>query len=132
MGNNAVNESVEIPIEEEGISDGEHVDTFSQVIRQIGETLFDRYDEKTSNLTDENILGIIRIKTLNDYMEERYGPSARYTSLDTLAATKMNLVISRRGYGFDKFIEALQSIQAQFQNAELSPSIGQQLLQRRH
>jgi len=129
MGDNAVNESVEVPIDAEQEETEERLDTFPLAIRELGEALFLKYDEKTSNLTDENIQGIIRCNTLNDYMQERYG--IRYTVLDTLIDSKMKLVMSRNGYGVDKLIELIQSIQASFQQAEVAPSLGQNLLRRR-
>lgn len=114
MSDNAVNESVTIPLEVEA-QKGEENNAFPLAVKELGEALFLNYDEKTSNLSDENILGIIRCNTLNDFMEERYG--FRYTVLDVLVQKKMTLVMSRNGYGIAQFIELVKSIQATFEQA---------------
>lgn len=128
MGENAVNESVTIPIEEDNNEETKGNDTFPMAIRELGEAIFQNYDEKTSNLSDENILGIIRCNTLNDFMSERYG--VRFTVLDELVQKKMALVISRKGYGIDKFIELTKSIQASFTQTEIPATIAQRLMRR--
>jgi hypothetical protein len=129
MGENAVNESVTIPIDEEAAQEEKGNDTFPMAIRELGEAIFQNYDEKTSNLSDENILGIIRCNALNDFMSERYG--VRFTVLDELVTNKMALVISHNGYGIEKFIELTKSIQASFTQTEIPATIAQRLMNRR-
>lgn len=129
MGENAVNESVTIPIEEDNETEAKGNDTFPMAIRELGEAIFQNYNEKTSNLSEENILGIIRCNALNDFMSERYG--IRFTVLDELVTNKMALVISRNGYGIEKFIELTKAIQASFTQTEIPANIAQRLLQRR-
>jgi hypothetical protein len=128
MGDNAVNQSVEIPIEET-TEEAKGNDTFPMAIRELGEALFSSYPDKTSVLSDENILGIIRIETLNEFMLRKYG--FRYTSLDAVVEYKKRLVVSKNGYGILQFIELVKSIQASFQQTEIPQTIAQRLLNRR-
>jgi len=129
MGENAVNESISFPVDAEESETGNSNDAFPMAIRELGEALFLNYDEKDSNLTDENILGIIRCKVVNDYLQRRYG--YRCSSLDEIVARKKALVISRNGYGITNLIEAFKAIQASFQQTEIPLGLGQKLLGRR-
>lgn len=126
MSDNAVNKSISMPMEvEEKELGGEG--QFSLAVQELGENIFQNYPDKTSNITEENLMGIIRCNELNDYMQTQYG--FRYTSLDTLVQEKMNKVMSKGGFGIQKFIEVLQAIQAQFQQVDV-PTLGQKMLRR--
>jgi hypothetical protein len=127
MGNNAVNESIDIPLEESA-DEPKGNDTFPLAIRELGEALFSNYPDKTSVLSDENILGIIRIETLNEFMLRKYG--FRYTSLDAVVEYKKRLVVSKNGYGILQFIELVKSIQASFQQTELPQTLAQRIMRR--
>ena len=127
MGSNAVNESIDIPLEE-GDEESKGNDTFPMAIRELGEALFSSYPDKTSVLSDENILGIIRIETLNEFMLRKYG--FRYTSLDAVVEYKKRLVVSKNGYGILQFIELVKSIQASFQQTELPQTLAQRIMRR--
>jgi hypothetical protein len=97
-------------------------------IRELGEALFYSYPDKTSVLSDENILGMIRIETLNEFMLRKYG--FRYTSLDAVVEYKKRLVVSKNGYGILQFIELVKSIQASFQQTELPQTLAQRIMRR--
>jgi hypothetical protein len=124
---NAVNESIELPIPEEEET-AKHGDTFPLAIRELGESLFLNYPNKTSNLSDENILGMIRIEALNDFMQSKYG--FRYSVLDIVVQYKKELVISKNGFGISAFNDLVKSIQASFQQTEIPQTIGQRLMRR--
>jgi len=129
MGDNAVNESIEIPIETDTREISSENNTFQKAIQELGEALFLNYDDKTSNLVAKNILGMIKIETLNDFMERRYG--FRYTELDVLVKYKKALVVSHKGYGVTQFIEALKAIKVDFTQQEIPISYMQKLMGRR-
>ena len=86
---------------------------FPAAIQEIGEALFERYPEKTGILSNENILGIIRCKALNDYMQETTG--VRYTLLDLIIEQTESRRLSANGKGLNLFIDAIHGIQASFE-----------------
>lgn len=124
---NAVNESIEISIPEEE-EDKKGSDTFPLAIRELGESLFLNYPNKTSNLSDENILGMLRIEALNDFMQSKYG--FRYSVLDIVVQYKKELVLSKDGLGIKAFTELVKSIQTSFQQTDIPQTIGQRLMRR--
>jgi hypothetical protein len=114
MTDNAVNKSItfEIPEDKEELPPEQN--NFPLAIQELGEGLFEKYPDKTSDLSDENIRGIIRCRALNDFMQEKYG--VRYTVLDKIVEDKMNLNLSKSGKGIEKFIDIVKSVQASFQD----------------
>lgn len=118
MSDNAVNKSITMPLEEE--NEGEEVqNTFPLAIQELGEALFENYEDKTSHLSEENILGSIRCDAINEFMQINYG--YRYASLDLIVRTKMSRNLSKDGIGIKNLIEIVKSIQATFQQLEESP-----------
>lgn len=128
MSDNAVNKSLTFELEPERQKEITETNTFPLAIAELGEGLFEHYSDKTSNITDENIRGIIRCRALNDFMLEKYG--VRYSVLDKICEDKMSLNISRNGYGVEKFIEIVKSIQASFEQTQLPASLNQRLFGR--
>jgi hypothetical protein len=128
MSDNAVNKSITFDVDtsKEIVTE---TNTFPMAIKELGESLFENYEDKTTNITDENIRGIIRCRALNDYMQEKYG--IRYSVLDKIVEDKMRLNVSRGGYGIEKFIEIVKSIQATFEQTQLPATFGQKLMGRR-
>lgn len=126
MTDNSVNKAITMPLEEEDETEVVQ-NTFPLAIKELGEALFENYEDKTSYLSEENILGSIRCAALNEYMEVNYG--YRYSSLDIIVRTKMARSLSKNGYGIGKLIEIVQSIQASFQQME-TPTPTQKLLGR--
>jgi hypothetical protein len=130
MGQNAVNESVEIPLDDEPRGGGgNEQNSFPMAIRELGEGLFLNYPDKTSILTEDNINGMIKISVLNEFMQAKYG--YRYVVLDTLVTEKKTLSLSKGGVGIEKFIEILKSIQASFEQTQLPVNSTLQKLMRR-
>ena len=129
MSENAVNKSITMDIEDKNESPVTEQNTFPLAIQELGEGLFENYFDKTSNLTEENILGIIRCRALNDFMLEKYG--VRYSVLDKIVEDKMSLNISRNGFGIEKFIEIVKSIQATFEQTQLPTTLSQKMFGRR-
>jgi len=113
---NAVAEAITASLVEknEGDIDNES-NNFPAAIQEIGEAIFERYPEKTGILSSENILGMIRCKALNDYMQETTG--VRYTVLDSIVLQTESRRLSINGKGLNLFIEAIRGIQASFDNA---------------
>lgn len=111
---NAVAEAITASLDDRGSSNEQaDVNNFPAAIQEIGEALFERYPEKTGILSNENILGMIRCKVLNDYIEESTG--LRYTVLDTIVAETESRRLSAQGKGLQLFIDAIHGIQASFQ-----------------
>jgi len=127
MSDSSVNKSLTIPIEEEK-EDLKEQNTFPLAIRELGEGLFENYEDKTSSLSEENIIGIIRCRAINDFMHEQYG--FRYSVLDKICEDKMRLNLSNKGFGIEKFIEIVKSIQATFEQTQLPATLGQKLMRR--
>jgi hypothetical protein len=114
MTDNAVNKSITFEIPEDKEEMPPEQNNFPLAIQELGEGLFEKYPDKTSDLSDENIRGIIRCRALNDFMQEKYG--VRYTVLDKIVEDKMNLNLSKSGKGIEKFIDIVKSVQASFQD----------------
>lgn len=111
---NAVADAITASLEEKhNLSDEPDVNNFPAAIQEIGEALFDRYPEKTGILSGENILGIIRCKSLNDYMQETTG--IRYEVLDSIVVQTESRRLSLNGKGIGLFIEAIHGVQASFE-----------------
>lgn len=85
---------------------------FPEAVKHIGDALFKDYEDKTAYLTSDNIRGTIGCDILNDFMQKSYG--IRFNSLDLIVKLVKSRRQSRDGYGKDKFIEALQKLQASF------------------
>jgi|WetSurMetagenome_2_1015567.scaffolds.fasta_scaffold36828_1 hypothetical protein len=129
MSENAVNKSITMDMQDNTREIPPEQNTFPLAIQELGEGLFENYLDKTSNITEENILGIIRCRALNDFMLEKYG--VRYSVLDKICEDKMNLNISRNGFGIEKFIEIVKSIQATFEQTQLPSTLSQKMFGRR-
>lgn len=127
MSDNAVNKSITMEMEEKK-SEVIEQNTFPLAIQELGEGLFENYPDKTTNITDENIRGIIRCRALNDFMLEKYG--VRYSVLDKIVEDKMSLNLSRNGYGIERFIEIVKSIQASFEQTQLPATLSQRMFKR--
>lgn len=128
MSDNAVNKSITFEVDDGNKGEITEQNTFPLAIKELGEGLFDNYPDKTSSITDENIKGIIRCRALNDFMQEKYG--IRYSVLDKIVEDKMSLNMSRNGYGIERFIEIVKSIQATFEQTQLPSTLSQKLLGR--
>jgi hypothetical protein len=126
MSDNAVNESITEPIEDDR-NDGtqQQESSFPLAIQELGEGLFLKYPEKTTFLSDENISGIIKANALNEFMQAKY--RYRYVSIDAVIEKKLTLSMSRNGYGVEKFIEIVKSVQASFEQMQLPLGIGDRL-----
>lgn len=109
----------------EGIQEPD-VNNFPAAIQEIGEALFERYPEKTGILSGENVLGIIRCKALNDYIQETTG--IRYIILDTIISETESRRLSITGKGINLFIEAIHGVQASFEH--IAPGITDRLMRR--
>jgi hypothetical protein len=102
--------------DEENIDD-KTPNTFQDAVKELGSIAFKKYPKQTSNLSYENINGIIRAEVLNDYMETNFG--YRYSAIDKLVQQKQLMVTSKSGWGMDKIIEFVKSIQASFEQTQL-------------
>jgi hypothetical protein len=126
MGN-SVNDSIEIE-DEEVLNQTEQENSFKLALKEMGYILFEKYPDKTSNLSHENINGIVRIRVLNEYMETNFG--YRYKTLDALVDAKLSTVVSHKGFGIDKLIEFMKSIQASFEQTQLPEGLKSMLSRR--
>ena len=121
MGDNSVNKSILIEDEEEESSTGDNKNTFPEAVKEMGEILFNKYPKKTSNLSYENINGIIRAEVLNEYMDVNFG--YRYKCIDALIVQKQTMMISYDGFGVEKIIEFVKGIQASFEQTQIPEGI---------
>jgi len=121
MGDNSVNKSILIEDEEEESSTGDNKNTFPEAVKEMGEILFNKYPKKTSNLSYENINGIIRAEVLNEYMDVNFG--YRYKCIDALIVQKQTMMISHEGFGVEKIIEFVKGIQASFEQTQIPEGI---------
>jgi len=117
MSDNSINESIIIKDDDDEDIKGENTNSFQFAVKELGNILFDKYPEKTSNLSSENINGIVRIEVLNEYMSVNFG--YRYQTLDKLVKQKQLRVISHDGFGVEKIIEFVKSIQASFEQTQI-------------
>jgi len=121
MGENSVNKSIVIEEKEDGEESLNNRNTFPEAVKELGEILFNKYPEKTSNLSYENINGIIRAEVLNEYMDINFG--YRYKCIDALIHQKEVRMVAHNGYGVEKIIEFVKSIQASFEQSQLPEGI---------
>ena len=118
MGDDVVSKFITASLDDDNEEQaGNNQNNFPAAIKEIGEAVFKRYPRKTSNLSSENILGMVRCSALNDYMQETYG--IRYTTLDLVVQEVEERRLSKGGYGLEKFIESMKSIQASFEQHEI-------------
>ena len=120
MADNSVNKSITIDIDDDDDTI-KQVNTFSDAIKEMGNVIHTRYPDKTSNISQENANGIIRVEVLNEYMNRNFG--YEYESLKVLCSQKKVNVVSVKGWGIDKFIEAIKSIQASFEQMQMPEGI---------
>ena len=112
---NAITASLEVP----NTGNNSDVNNFPAAIQEIGEAIFERYPQKTGILSSENILGMIRCRALNEYMQETTG--VRYELLDLIVEETESRRLSVNGKGIDLFIKAIHGIQASFE--QVSPGL---------
>jgi hypothetical protein len=110
---NAVAAAITASLDDRHDEASEAANNFPAAVHEIGEAIFERYPEKTGILSGENILGMIRCKALNDYMQETTG--VRYSVLDLIVEQTESRRLSANGKGLNLFIEALHGIQASFE-----------------
>jgi len=125
MSDNSVNKSITIEDEDEETIKPNN--SFQDAVKELGAILFTKYPEKTSNLTYDNINGLVRAEVVNEYMDVNFG--YRYKTIDKLIIQKQMRVISHEGFGVIKIIEFVKSIQATFEQTQI-PDRLQGLLRR--
>jgi hypothetical protein len=91
--------------------------SFPDAVKELGKALLEKYPNKTSNLSNENINGLIQIDVLNTYMLKNFG--YEYEVLNTLSRMKVERVVSTNGWGTDNLIKIIKGIQASFEQTEL-------------
>ena len=120
-------ESILIEDEEETKSSNNSDNNLQETIKELGNQAFLRHSEKTSYLSNDNINGLIRADAFNEYNDVNFG--YRYKVIDTLIRAKPSRALSHNGYGLEKLIEIVKSIQASFEQTQL-PSRMKDLLNR--
>ena len=115
--NNSVVESVELSMDDDEETKKD-VNTFQDAIRELGSQLHGKIHKKRlGKITQENKLGLIRARALNEYMDANFG--YRYHILDSLCDDVMEYGVSVEGFGIEKLIEIVKSIQASFEQTQL-------------
>jgi len=112
MSDNAVNKSINIPLELEE-ADTKQVNSFSDAIESLARVSMDTYEDKTSNLTSDNITGQLRCEIINNWKEATYG--YRHSSLDLICLRMPVKSMSRGGYGLTALTAIVKGIQASFE-----------------
>lgn len=95
--------------------------TLQDTIKELAKNLHEKYPQRMSNLTYDNIDGMTQADVLNEYMEVNFG--YRYKVLDKLVDSKCNRVVSKDGYGIAAFIETVKSIQASFEQHQIPDNL---------
>lgn len=115
MGDNAVNEI----IMQDDIEDlpQKEVNSFSDAIKELGKLLHTNYQKRNTNLSLENINGIIIAESINEYTERNF--KYRYNILDKLIAEKQERMVSHNGYSIEKTIEIVKGISATFEQTQI-------------
>jgi hypothetical protein len=109
MSDDVTHRDITVDINDDDVSKSKG---FPEAVKEIGDAIFKNYEDKTAYLSSENILGTIKCDLLNEFMETSYG--IRFPILDLVVASVKSRRQSKDGYGKDKFIEALQKLQATF------------------
>jgi hypothetical protein len=112
----SVLEGITIEEDEEEVKNEQN--TLQDALKAIGNQLFNLHPRKKSNLSRDNTTGLIQCEVLNDYMERNF--NYRYDVLDTLIKCGGEYPLSIHGFGLDKNIEAIKSIQASYEQSTLS------------
>lgn len=127
VNGNTANDLIVLPDEDEE-SEIKQNSTLQDTIKEMAQTAFSKYPQKTSLLTAENIDGMVKIDVLNDYSERNFG--WRFKSLDELVTSKQNRIVSKDGFGLTMIIEFVKSIQATIEQNQM-PEGMKSLLNRR-
>jgi hypothetical protein len=114
MANNTANK---ILCEEEDEETTSPQNTFQDTIKEMGGIVFEKYPKHNTNLSHENVTGLIMAESLNDYMSTNF--RYRYNVIDKLISEKQVRVMGVSGFGLDKIIEFVKSIQASFEQTQL-------------
>lgn len=116
----SVLESITIEDEDEEIEEGKQ-NNLQDTLREIGNELFKKHPRKKSNISRNNTIGMIQCEVLNEYMDINFG--YRYKTLDVLIECARDYPLSVNGFGLEKYIEGIKSIQATFEQTELPSRI---------
>jgi len=116
----------DITLSEDSPDSGEDVNSFAKAIETLGNELLKSHEEKTGNLSANNILGMVQCQTLNDWKEKNYG--YRHSVLDKICEINPNLKMSHNGFGITKLIEGLKGIQVSFEQSDLSKKLRDKLM----
>ena len=117
-----------VPKPDEDIETTPQPNTMQDTIKEMGKTLHEKYKDRMSLLSYENIDGMVQVDVLNEYMEINFG--YRYKVLDKLVDTKCSRIVSKDGFGVASIIEFVKSIQATFEQHQIPEGL-KGLLQRR-
>lgn len=101
--------------------------SLQETIKELGNQAFKQNLKKLTYISNDNKSGLIQAEILNAYTERNFG--YRYASLDALIDNDIQYSVSVKGYGFDKMVDLLKSIQASFEQTQL-PQNMQNLLRR--
>lgn len=129
MGDNAVNKSINIPLEPVGSSEEKKVNSFADAVEALGKVALQDYEDKTSNLSSDNIIGHIRMELINDWKHSMYG--YRHSSLDLICNRVPVKTMSRGGYGITKLIEIIKGVNATFEQNDAIRALRDNMLQAR-
>jgi|WetSurMetagenome_2_1015567.scaffolds.fasta_scaffold615745_2 hypothetical protein len=95
--------------------------TLQDAIKEMGKILHERYLERNSNLSHENIDGMVQVDALNKYMSVNFG--YRFKVLDELVRSKGSRVVSKDGFGIVAFNDLVKSIQATFEQHQIPENL---------
>jgi type IV secretory pathway VirB4 component len=97
------------------------VNTLQDTIKEIGKHLNEYNPKRKSNLNHTNVSGLIQAECLNEYMQRNW--SYRFDVLDCLIINARDYPISVKGFGIEKFIDGIRSINASFEQTQLPESM---------
>ncbi len=129
MGDNSVNKSINIDLSEENEQSTSSANSFSDAIDSLADVALERYEEKTSNITQTNVIGHIRCNLLNQWVQENYG--FRHNSLDLIVSQMPRKSMSKGGFGLTKLIEIVKGINVSYEQNEGLKALRENMLRPR-
>lgn len=96
------------------------INTMQDTIKEMGEIIYKKYPNASSNLTTENVNGMTRIDVLNEYNDVNFGYT--FKSLTVLTKSKGERALAVKGFGIDKITKMVEAIHASFSQEQIPDS----------
>ena len=108
--------------DDEEDDDGYTVNTFQDSIKELAHAHYDKFPDKSSNISASQRVGMVTIDVVNDFSERNFG--YRFNSLDVLVKQTNTRTVSEKGFGLLSFIELMKGINASFEQTQIPEGLG--------